>query len=87
MDVACGKPDPECYLTAAARLDVTPGACLVVEDARAGIEAATRAGIEHVIGVHTTRSADALRSATLVVPDLSHVRFHTDGGRLKVVVR
>ena len=81
MDVARGKPDPECYLTAAARLDVTPGACLVVEDAPAGIEAATRAGIGPVIGVQTTHSADALRSAPLVVADLSPERLPTSDAR------
>ena len=36
-DVRRGKPDPEVYLTAAARLGVSPGRCIVVEDAVAGI--------------------------------------------------
>lgn len=34
------KPDPEIYLKAAEALDVTPGECIVFEDAKAGIEAA-----------------------------------------------
>jgi HAD superfamily hydrolase (TIGR01509 family) len=43
-DVRAGKPDPEGYLTAASRLGVEPGRCLVVEDSAAGIEAGRRAG-------------------------------------------
>lgn len=39
------KPDPEVFLTAAARLGVAPGLCLVVEDATAGIEAGLAANM------------------------------------------
>lgn len=49
-DVGKGKPDPEVFLTAAARLGATPDRAIVVEDAAAGVEAARRAGIK-VIGV------------------------------------
>jgi len=43
-DYAEAKPHPDAFLTAAARLGVTPRACLVVEDAYKGIVAAHRAG-------------------------------------------
>ncbi|MBC3191511.1 HAD-IA family hydrolase [Pseudonocardia sp. C8] len=43
-DVARGKPDPESYLAGAAALGVEPGACLVVEDAEAGLAAGRAAG-------------------------------------------
>ena len=43
-DVRRGKPDPEGYLLAAARLGVEPRACLVVEDSPAGLAAGRRAG-------------------------------------------
>jgi len=49
-DVHRGKPDPEVYLTAAARVGVPPEQCIVVEDALAGIEGARRAGMK-CIGV------------------------------------
>jgi len=49
-DVTAGKPDPQVFLTAAARLGMEPKACIVVEDSPAGIEAARRAGM-HSIGV------------------------------------
>jgi len=44
-DTTRSKPDPEAFLLAAERLDVDPSACLVVEDASAGVEAARRAGM------------------------------------------
>lgn len=49
-DVGKGKPDPEVFLTAAARLGASPDRAIVVEDAAAGVEAARRAGMR-VIGV------------------------------------
>ena len=54
-DVTRGKPDPQVFLAAAARLGVPPSSCIVVEDAAAGIEAARRAGMA-CIGV--SRTAD-----------------------------
>jgi HAD superfamily hydrolase (TIGR01509 family) len=39
-----GKPDPEGYLAGAARLGITPGAALVVEDSLAGVLAGKAAG-------------------------------------------
>jgi beta-phosphoglucomutase len=45
-DIAQSKPDPEVFLIAADRLGVRPRDCLVVEDARAGVEAALAAGMK-----------------------------------------
>jgi len=47
-DYTRGKPDPEPFLTAAARLKVDPKDCLVFEDANAGIESAKAAGMQWV---------------------------------------
>jgi len=44
-DCAAGKPDPQGYLMALERLEVTPQDAVVFEDSPAGIEAARRAGI------------------------------------------
>jgi len=38
-----GKPDPEIFLTAAEKMDIEPGRCVVVEDSISGFEAARRA--------------------------------------------
>jgi beta-phosphoglucomutase family hydrolase len=57
-----GKPDPEVYLTAAARLGVPPAACVVFEDAVVGVEAARGAGMA-VVGLTTAHAAAELRQA------------------------
>lgn len=49
-DIKRSKPDPEVFLLAAKKLDVSPADCLVVEDAAAGVEAA-RAGGMRVLAV------------------------------------
>lgn len=79
-DVARGKPDPEPFLTAAARLGVDPARCLVVEDAVAGIAAARAAGCA-VLGVSGTVGADEL-AADLVVADFTHLAIAAADGIL-----
>jgi HAD superfamily hydrolase (TIGR01509 family) len=44
-EVAEGKPAPDLFLHAAARLGAEPAACVVVEDSRYGVEAARAAGM------------------------------------------
>ncbi|MGZ7445550.1 beta-phosphoglucomutase [Paenibacillus sp. TH7-28] len=63
------KPDPEVFLLGAEELGVPPEACVVFEDAEAGIEAARRAGMR-CIGIG---SPDTLGAADLVVPSLGDV--------------
>ena len=43
--VSKAKPDPEVFLTAAAKLGLSPEYCAVIEDSKAGIEAAKNAGM------------------------------------------
>jgi beta-phosphoglucomutase len=54
-EVERGKPDPQIFLAAAAKVQTPPARCVVVEDAPAGCEAARRAGMR-VIGVLTTHA-------------------------------
>lgn len=61
-DVIRGKPDPEVYLAAAARLGVTPRACVVFEDSLVGVEAARRAGMRP-IGLTTAHTEAELKKA------------------------
>ncbi len=70
-DVSRGKPDPEVLLTAARRLGVGPDRSIVVEDARAGIEAALRGGMRSIaVGGGAGEDADiVVASLTDLPPD------------------
>ena len=48
-NVTESKPDPETWLTCAARLGVSPIECLVFEDMPKGVEAAQHAGMDCVV--------------------------------------
>jgi beta-phosphoglucomutase len=69
--ISQGKPHPEIFLTAAARLDVHPSACLGVEDAVAGVASIKRAGM-YALGVGDSK---VLAQADRVIPDLGHFRL------------
>jgi beta-phosphoglucomutase family hydrolase len=74
-DVTHGKPDPEMFLLAAERMGVDPRGCLVFEDAPAGIEAASRAGMR-AIAVATTAPAhtySGLKPVVRVIEDFTSV--------------
>ena len=45
-DITRGKPDPQVFTIAAERLALAPEACLVVEDAPAGVQAARAGGFD-----------------------------------------
>ena len=61
-----GKPEPDLFLLAAARLGTDPANCVVIEDAPIGIEAGRRAGMRS-IGFASTFPRELLLSADLVV--------------------
>jgi sugar-phosphatase len=76
-EIARGKPDPEGYLTAAARLGRMPAECVVIEDAPAGVAAARAAGMA-CVALTTTHARGAVESAALVVPSLAGLRVTID---------
>lgn len=76
-----GKPAPDIFLRAAQELHVPASACVVIEDAVAGVEAAHAAGMR-CIAVMNKRDLPGLRAADLAVQDLTivsieHVRALT----------
>lgn len=79
-DVARGKPAPDCYLLAAARLGVAPPACVVVEDSEHGIDAAVDAGMDAIAIVRGRGTAFGRRATRLIerLADL-HLRAAPDG--------
>lgn len=70
-----GKPEPDTFLAAAARLGVDPAQCVVFEDAVSGVQAGRAGDFGWVVGVDRVGQADALRShgADRVVSDLSEL--------------
>ena len=62
-DVRAGKPDPQGYLLAAARLGADPADCVVVEDAPVGVAAGRAAGMA-VLAVGPPAARDRLAGAT-----------------------
>ncbi len=77
-DVREGKPDPEGYLAAARRLGRAADACIVIEDAPAGVEAARRAGMR-CVALAGTFAAEQLSNATIVVPSLDQLQMRHSG--------
>ncbi len=79
-DTQRGKPDPQVFLLAAAKLGVEPTNCLVMEDAVVGAQAAKAAGMKCIaVRFAGHHAEDALRAggADLVVPSLEQVSVQT----------
>jgi len=75
-DTQRGKPDPQVFQVAAAKLGVAPGRCVVVEDAVAGVQAAREGGMKCIavsfVGHHSNSALNAA-GANLVVKTLEQV--------------
>lgn len=71
-DVARGKPDPEVFLKAAAKIDRDPAWCVVFEDAHVGVAAARAAGMK-VVAVTTTHPAESFSEVDWIVSSLGEV--------------
>ncbi|MES2143092.1 MAG: HAD family hydrolase [Pseudomonadota bacterium] len=75
-EVANGKPAPDLFLYAAARMGAEPARCLVIEDSLTGIRAARAAGMEvwrFLGGSHLGAGAEA--EPADAVPDLRFASF------------
>jgi len=85
-EVSNGKPHPEPYLKGAKMLGFDPSACLVIEDAPAGIRAAHAAGMK-AIAITSTYLAEDLHEADVVISSLTAVQVApVPGGNLEVLV-
>jgi sugar-phosphatase len=76
-DIQYGKPHPEPYLRGAQSVEVPPAACVVIEDAPAGIQAGKAAG-SRVLALRTTTPDSALQAAGAdwIVTDCSNIYLH-----------
>ena len=84
-EIARGKPDPEGYLTAAARLRLTADDCIVIEDAPPGIDAAHAARMP-VIAIASTYPRERLSGADAVVDRLSDLSVLPNNDELDVQI-
>jgi len=66
-EVANGKPAPDLFLHAAARMGADPASCVVVEDSRYGVEAARAAGMDVLAYAGGLTPADVLAGPRTVV--------------------
>ena len=69
--VTIAKPAPDLFLEAARRLGLQPAECVVVEDAKAGVQAGNAGGMR-TIGLGPW---ERVGEATLVLPDLDGARL------------
>jgi HAD superfamily hydrolase (TIGR01509 family) len=70
-EIAHGKPAPDMFLAAAARLGVAPVRCAAIEDSAPGVAAGLAAGMTTVAIARSTSNAAALGDAHLVLDRLS----------------
>lgn len=77
--VGAGKPDPETFLKAAARLKLPPRRCWAFEDSANGVRAAVAAGME-VFQIPDLAPPDEalLELGHTVLPDLDSARAHLE---------
>lgn len=74
-DVVCGdevkksKPNPEIFLKAAQKLKLTPEECIVIEDSKAGVEAAYKGGFRCIMVPDFVKPDDDLKKKTLKIVD------------------
>lgn len=69
-DIANNKPHPEIFITAAAKLGLSPNDCLVVEDAPSGVKAAKDSGAK-CLALTTSVSEELLTDADWIVKNLT----------------
>lgn len=73
QDVGRGKPAPDLFLHAAARMGVSPDRCVVIEDSPLGVAAARAAGMD-VYGYAALTPRQRLADATGIIDGLEQVR-------------
>jgi HAD superfamily hydrolase (TIGR01509 family) len=71
-DYARGKPDPDPFLTAAARLGVDPAACLALEDSHNGVRAAHAAGMMTIMVPDLLEATQEMRALCVAVSETLH---------------
>ena len=77
-EVAHGKPAPDIFITAAARLRCEPANALVLEDSEAGLVAAARAGIPAIAVPDLVQPGLVMGQPPFVMRSLHDVKAHLE---------
>ena len=76
-DFEYSKPQPDCYLKAAARFNVEPSECIVFEDSFNGLKSGRAAGMK-VVGLATTNPADSIAPLSdIQITDYQHTTYQS----------
>jgi HAD superfamily hydrolase (TIGR01509 family) len=88
-DVQRGKPHPDPYLSGAERCNANPTACLVVEDATSGLQAACAAGAK-TLAVCTSHDRQTIENSgakpNWIVSDLTRVSVRGENDKVAIVI-
>jgi beta-phosphoglucomutase family hydrolase len=76
QEVSESKPNPQIYLLAAKKLEVTPNDCVVIEDSPLGVKAAKTAGMK-CLAITNTHPRQKLEEADRIVDSLENVDLIT----------
>jgi beta-phosphoglucomutase len=76
-DVRFGKPNPEIYLVACKKLGFRPEECVVLEDAKNGIESAKAAGCKCIAIINLHTPAQDHSKADLILNSLEELSLET----------
>lgn len=82
-DVIRHKPFPDVYLACAELLDVPAEKCVVIEDAKSGIEAGKKAGMKTVGFVKYSPDRLSLREADIIAKNWNQLDYHVLGSLIK----
>ncbi len=74
-DVERGKPAPDPYLAAARLLSVDPTKCVVIEDAKTGLESAKAAHMKVIAAPNEYTKRMDFSAADLILPSLNDLNF------------
>jgi len=72
-EITKGKPDPETYFKVFEKLNLEPSSCVVLEDARSGVEAAKASGALCIAVENVGAEPQDLSSADLIVQSLNTI--------------
>lgn len=82
-EVQQGKPAPDGYLLAAAKLGISPDQCVVIEDSPVGVESGKAAGMR-LLAIAATHAAESLARADAIVARLADLDLRITGAEISL---